>query len=77
MARELSMVQVDKKVHAELKKYCKDKGLMIGPFIDKLASDFMNNRVENEMREYNSRKLKLQEETIEMLKRLENDLSSN
>ena len=77
MARELSMIQIDKKVHTELKKYCKDKGLMIGPFIDKLASDFINNRVENEMREYNSRKLKLKEETIQMLKRLENDLSSN
>ena len=77
MARELAMIQVDKKVHSELKKYCKEKGLMIGPFIDKLASDFMNNRVENEMREYNFRKLKLKEETLEMLKRMENDLSAD
>ena len=77
MARELSMIQVDKKVHTELKKYCKDKNVMLGPFIDKLVSDFMNNRVENEMKEYNSRKLKLKEEVIQMLKRLENDLSSN
>lgn len=77
MARELAMIQVDKKMHTELKKYCKDKGLMIGPFIDQLVSDFMNNRVEHEIREYNFRKLKLQEETIQMLKRLENDLSAN
>jgi hypothetical protein len=77
MARQLSMLQMDRNVYTALKAYCKTKRKTIGPFVDKLVTDFLENRLEAEMIEYNQKKLKLQQQTLEMLKQLKDELSAD
>ena len=77
MARELSMLQMDRSIHTKLKAYCKTKGMTIGPFVDKLVTDFLENRLEAEKLEYSQKKLKLQQQTLEMLKKLKDELSAD
>jgi hypothetical protein len=77
MKRELSMLQMDKGVHTKLKSYCNNKGLSMGPFVDKLVLDFLENRLETEKLEYSKKKLRLQQETLEMLKQLKDELSAD
>jgi hypothetical protein len=77
MARELSMLQMDRSVHSALKSYCRTKGITIGPFVDKLVLDFLENRLEAEKLEYAQKKLKLQQQTLEMLKQLKDELSAD
>ena len=77
MARELSMLQMDRSIHTKLKAYCKTKGITIGPFVDKLVTDFLENRLEAEMIEYSQKKIKLQQETLKLLKDLRDELSAD
>jgi hypothetical protein len=77
MARELSMLQMDRNIHTKLKAYCKTKGITIGPFVDKLVTDFLENRLEAEMIEYSQKKIKLQQETLKLLKELRDELSAD
>jgi tRNA A22 N-methylase len=77
MARELSMLQMDRNIHTKLKAYCKTKGMTIGPFVDKLVTDFLDNRLEAEMIEYSQKKIKLQQETLKLLKELRDELSAD
>jgi hypothetical protein len=77
MARELSMLQMDRSIHTKLKAYCKTKGMTIGPFVDKLVTDFLENGLEAEKLEYAQKKLKLQQQTLEMLKKLKDELSAD
>ena len=77
MARELSMLQMDRSIHTKLKAYCKTKGITIGPFVDKLVTDFLEKRLEAEMIEYSQKKIKLQQETLKLLKELRDELSAD